>query len=93
MSRIAQVQADVSSCLESAIDAVHRRDLAAVIEWLGSALSIYEENPSAVHEPGAQIEDLLLYIHAVMSFDGLGNRMSHVCDLQARADALQVPLH
>ncbi len=93
MNHIEQVQAEVSSCLDAAIEAVHHRDLAAVIQFLGKALAIYEENPSAVHEPGAQIEDLLLYIHAVLNFDGLGHHMNHVSDLQARAEALQVPLH
>jgi hypothetical protein len=93
MSHLEQVQANVSSCLDQVIEAVHRRDLTNVIEWLGKALAHYEENPSAVHEPGGQMGDLLIYIDAVLSFAGIGHHLQHVSDLQARAESLRAPLH
>jgi hypothetical protein len=56
-------------------------------------VAIYEENPRAVHEPESQLADLLLYIEATIRACDTCEFQEAALDLEARAAALQAPLH
>ena len=93
MSYLNKVQADVLSCIEQARQSALEQEIARVIQWLSKAVEIYEDNPSAVHEPDSQLADLLLYIEATVGACDTGELEAAAVELESRATALQAPLH
>ncbi len=93
MTYLDTVQADVLTCIEKAKWSALDQEIECVIQWLSKAVSIYEENPSAVHERESQLADLLLYIEATVRACDACEFEEAAADLQVRAAALQAPLH
>jgi hypothetical protein len=93
MNYLDDVQADVLSCIEEATQSAFKQEIACVIQWLSRAVSIYEENPSAVHQQESQLGDLLLYIEATVRACDTFEFEKAALELEARAEALQAPLH
>lgn len=93
MNYLDTVQAEVQTCIEEAKWSAVEEEIEGVIQWLSKAVSIYTENPSAVHDRQSQLAELLLYIDATLrACDGCELEEA-VADLQVRAAALHAPLH
>lgn len=85
--------ADVLACIENVLEAIRAQDVDLVIQWLVKAVTIYEENPSAVHDAASELRDLLVCIRSTTSLSQtLGRDDRNVRDLERRAEALQLPL-
>jgi hypothetical protein len=93
MDYLDNVQTDVLGCIDEARQSALEQEIASVIQWLAKAVSIYEENPRAVHEPESQLADLLLYIEATIRACDTREFQQAARELEARAAALQAPLH
>jgi hypothetical protein len=93
MTYLDTVQADVLTCIDRARWSALDEEIECVIQWLAKAVSIYEENPSAVHEPKSQLTDLLLYIEATLHACDACDLGEAAANLHTRATALQAPLH
>jgi hypothetical protein len=93
MTYLHTVQADVLTCIEKAKWSALEEEIEGVIEWLSKAVSIYEENPSAVHERESQLADLLFYIEATVRACDACEFEDAAAELQVRATALQAPIH
>ena len=93
MNYLDNVEAEVLGCIDQARQSALEQEIACVIQWLAKAVSIYEENPSAVHEPQSQLADLLLYIQATVRACDTDEFEDAAVDLEIRAVALQSPLH
>jgi hypothetical protein len=53
--------------MQGAHEAVRAQDIERVVECLSTAVSIYEQHPSCVHEPTSQLRDLLVLIRSARS--------------------------
>lgn len=93
MNYLENLQADVLGCIDQARQAVMEQEVADAIQWLSKAVSIYEENPSAVHQPESQFGDLLRYIQAMLGACDDCEFEQAAVELEVRASALQAALH
>lgn len=91
----AETPAYVSAYMQGAHEAVRAQDIERVVECLSTAVAIYEQHPSCVHEPKSQLRDLLVLIRSARSLSNTLKRPENdLLELEERAEALrQSALH
>lgn len=89
-----QASGDIKSLvlahLLNAAKAVRQQDIERAVRCLESAVVLYEQYPTFVHEPQSQLRDLLVGIRAVKGICATLHRTDDdVRSLDARAEALR----
>jgi hypothetical protein len=88
------VAALASAHMHRARQAVREQNITAVIDALAEAVAVYEQHPSAAHEPTSQLRDLLVFIRSARSLcKTLRQPDDDLRDLENRAEALRPRLH
>jgi len=88
------VSSDVLALIRLSRQAVREQDIMAVINALTRAVNVYEQHPTAVHEPTSHLRDLLVFIRSTRSIcKTLKRPDDDLRELEERAEALRRPLH
>lgn len=90
-----KIAAHVSAQMQGAHAAVRAQDIEAVVDCLSTAVAIYEQHPSCIHEPTSQLRDLLVFIRSARSLSKTLKRDDEdLRELEERAEVLrQSALH
>jgi hypothetical protein len=91
MTRVSdEIKSLVLAHLLDAAQAVRQQDIEGAVRCLESAVVLYEQHPTFVHEPESQLRDLLVYIRAVKSISATLHRSEDdMRSAETRAEALR----
>lgn len=85
-----EAAAYVSAYMQGAHGAVRAQDIETVVDCLSTAVAIYEQHPSCIHEPTSQLLDLLVFIRSTRSSSKTLKRADDdLRELEERAEALR----